>query len=84
MSDTPQTPDPRPGNYYVSAIDGPRTALLLGPFPTHQQALDEVDTGRDMACDLDPRAHFYAFGTCRMPDDYTKPGVLTRRLQEVK
>lgn len=78
-----QTADPRPGNYYVSMVDGKRTALLLGPFKdNHQAALDKVDEGQKMAYDLDPRAPFYAFGTVRMPDDYTKPGVLNQRLQE--
>lgn len=64
-----QEPDPRPGNYYVSVIDGKRSAFLLGPFPTHQQALDMVEPVRAKGNELDPRAAFYAFGTVRLPDD---------------
>lgn len=64
-----QSPDPRPGNYYVSVIDGGRTALLLGPFQTHQEALDHVEPVRAKGGELDPRAAFYAFGTARLPDD---------------
>ena len=62
-----QQPDSRPGEYYVSVIDGPRTALLVGPFTNdHQAALDMVEQVRTKAEDLDPRAVFYAFGTARL------------------
>lgn len=82
MSDE-QAPDPRPGNYYVSVIDGPRRALLAGPWPTHAAALAMVDTVRELAVQIDPKAHFYAFGTARLPDDDTVPiraGSLSSRL----
>lgn len=64
-----QEPDPRPGNYYVSVMDGDRRALLLGPFPTHQQALDMVEPVRAKGLELDPRALWYEFGTARLQDD---------------
>lgn len=82
MSDE-QTPDPRPGAYYVSAIDGPRSALLAGPWPTHAEALAMVDRVRALANELDPRSHWYAFGTARLPDDDSVPiraGSLNGRL----
>ncbi len=63
----PQTADLRPGNYYVSVVDGPRFAVLAGPYPAHQTALDLVERVREVAIDADPRAHFYSFGTVRMP-----------------
>lgn len=66
---TDQQPDPRPGSYYVSVQDGARSALLLGPFPTHQEALDMVEPVRAKGNELDPRAAFYAFGTARLRDD---------------
>lgn len=76
-----QTPDTQPGHYYVSMIDGPRTALLAGPFKNdHPAALALVDRAAKLAAEVDPKAHFYAFGTARMPDDYTKPGVLNAAL----
>lgn len=78
MSD--QTPDPRPGNYYVSVVDADRFNVLAGPFPTHQQALDLVETVRRIAEECDPRACWYGFGTTRMKDDYTKPGLLNDRV----
>ena len=50
--------------YYTSVIDGSQTGLLTGPYATHQEALDMVDTARDKAVELDHRAWFYAYGTC--------------------
>ena len=57
--------DTRPGDYYVSVIDGTRYALLAGPFTTHQEALNMVERTKDLAQTLDSRAVFYGFGTCR-------------------
>ena len=71
-----QTPDPEPGNYYVSVLDGKRLGLLLGPFTQHVDALANVDRARVKACECDPGAHWYAFGTVRTKDGYNKPGVL--------
>lgn len=68
-----QQPDPRTGNYYVSVIDGARVARLAGPWPTHREALDQVPAVRAKACEIDPRGHWYAFGTCRLPDDDSVP-----------
>lgn len=74
-SDSPQVPDTRLGNYYVSVRDGSRTALLAGPFVNdHASALEMVDHARDVAADLNPRAWFYAYGTCRLPLDSSPPG----------
>lgn len=50
--------------YYASVIDGNRKGLLGGPYDTHQEALDKVDVACSKACELDLRAHFYAYGTC--------------------
>lgn len=69
--------DTKEGNYYVSVVSGARLGLLVGPFVNdHQTALDMVDKARKIACDVNPWVWFYAFGTVRMPSDYTKPGVL--------
>lgn len=50
-------------SYYVSAVDGPRRALILGPYTSHSFALSMVETGRRLAERRDYRAHWYAFGT---------------------
>lgn len=73
-----QAPDPRPGFYYVSVIDGPRRALLRGPWvDDHAGALAAVDRVRRQAELVDARAVFYAFGTARTDVD-RGPGVLGR------
>ena len=75
--ETAQEPDDKPGNYYVSVVDGKRFALLLGPFPNdHRGALTRIGLVRQKAAEVDPRAAFYGFGTCRVSEDYTKPGKL--------
>ncbi len=77
-----QEPDTKPGSYYVSVRDNGCFGLLLGPFPNdHQAALDHVAQGRQLAEEVDPRAAFFSFGTCRMPEDYTKPGHLNDLLK---
>lgn len=69
-----QQPDSKPGAYYVTVIDGKRVGRLLGPFiDDHAGALAMVDQVRAKAEDLDPRAAFYAFGTCRVPADDSVP-----------
>ena len=60
--------DTRPGYYYASIIDGNSYALALGPYPTHQDALHAVPIARAL-CNHDHRAHFWAFGTCRLESD---------------
>jgi hypothetical protein len=73
-----QEADTAPGPYYVSVRDAGRTGLLLGPFETHQEALDLVDDGRAKANDVSPFSAFFAFGTVRMPAPFREPGVLNR------
>lgn len=69
-----QPVDSKPGMYYVTVIDGARVGRLLGPFKNdHAAALSMVDKVRAKAEELDPRAAFYAFGTCRIPGDDTVP-----------
>lgn len=52
--------------FYVSVIDGKRKAILLGPYETHQEAIDQVPRGRDLAEKAGASA-FYYFGTCSSP-----------------
>lgn len=72
-----QRPDPRPGFYYVSAIDGTRKVFARGPFPTHREALAVVDATRAIVSRHDPRAPWYAWGTARSETD-AGPGALDR------
>lgn len=50
--------------FYVSMIDGPRRALLLGPYASHMTALANVKRGRDLAKHRYP---FAAYGTASAP-----------------
>ena len=70
--------EPESGGYFVDAVDGKRVSLLLGPFATHAEALVMVDPARTLACELDPWAHFYRFGTCRVVT--SKTGILNHKL----
>lgn len=78
---TGQFIDHQPGNYYVSIKDGQKFGLLAGPFKKHAEALAMVDKAKAMALELNPaQAVWAAYGTVRMKDGYTKPGVLNEKL----
>ncbi len=61
-----QTPDTAPGPYFVSAIDHGKTYLMAGPYPTHAEALANVDKALNLAYAHDARAWFMAWGTVRI------------------
>lgn len=70
-----QAPSPLPGKYYVSATDGDRYWLMRGPFPTHTEALAVVRETMLKAIDLDPKAVWMGWGTCRWKNEHSaKPG----------
>jgi len=77
LRDMAENEEPR--FFYVSMIRGGRTALLAGPFDTHQEALDFVSAARDKATDIDPWACFDLFGTCSTVTRHRR-GVLNRFL----
>lgn len=52
--------------YYVTMIDGPKTALLLGPFDFHFEALEMVEPARKAAIEINGFYHFCAFGTAKL------------------
>lgn len=52
--------------YYVTVIDGKKKGALLGPYATHQEALDNVARGTKLAMDSDPKAPWYAYGTAKV------------------
>lgn len=72
--------DPKPGNYYVSCVDGGRMLLLLGPFVQHADALAQVEAVRKLAGQLDPWSHFYSFGTVGLADVDVRPGKLNAQM----
>ena len=71
-------------NYYVTVIQdgGGDWRCIVGPFATHGEALAMVDKARTVACDYDPKAHWYSFGTTAMAADYTKPAILNDRVAQ--
>jgi len=70
-----QEPDTQPGSYYVSAADGDRIWLMLGPFENdHKAALEAVKAVKDYCVKREPYSYFYAWGTCRLPAGSEKQG----------
>ncbi len=49
--------------YYVTVRDAGKHGFLLGPYDTHEEALENVDRGRTLAEKANDRAAFYSFGT---------------------
>lgn len=64
--------------FYVSVVDGGRHGYLLGPYDTHEAALANVDRGKAGAHEVDDRAHWYGYGTCKV----TAPTLPTGRLND--
>jgi hypothetical protein len=71
-------PDSAVGDYFVSVTDAGRYGLLLGPYPTHTEALERVGAVRILAEKVDDRAWFYAYGTCRLPPGSGRAGTLNK------
>lgn len=59
--------------HYVSAIDAGRPYLIAGPYKSHNEALENVRAVTDIACDMNGRAHFMAWGTCSAPEAIDTP-----------
>lgn len=76
--------DPRPGRFYVSAVDGDRVWALLGPLPNHELALRMIRPVREMGVKGNPWAAFYSFGSFRIKDDEpdAKPGSANKYFPE--
>lgn len=69
---------PLHARYYVSVVDAGRTALVLGPYQTHQEALGRVAWAMWRVPEVfGAWTHFYAYGTVAMPATYTTSGRLT-------
>ena len=64
----------RKARFYVSVVDGSRYGLLLGPYETHDEALQNVERGKKLALESDgaSRSWFYSYGTVKISS--AKPG----------
>jgi len=65
--------------FYVSVYSNGRVGLLLGPYGTHQEALDHVPMGKAAAERVDARAFWYAYGTVRVEGPPWPKAVLEGR-----
>ena len=64
--------------FFVSCVEDSgqrRNALLLGPYDTHEEAIANVDRGRNLAETSDPKAYWYSFGTCSIRGPTEQKGV---------
>jgi hypothetical protein len=75
--DESQIIDDRPGRYFVSVRnDAGDARMLLGPYDSHLESLENVSRGRALAEQRDPRACWYSYGTCRVHDDQPTPTAI--------
>lgn len=78
--------------FYVTIVDGPKFALLLGPFRTESACreyayIEESDGGNHAkhlamirkAGELDAKSAFYGFGMSKIQDGY-RTGILNKHL----
>ena len=77
------TPEDCPpvGGYYVSCVDDNGNVFLMaGPYKSHGAALADERKATMAASDVDGRAWFYRWGTCRKTgaESELKPGVLNK------
>jgi hypothetical protein len=62
-------------SFYVTIIRNTRAGYLLGPYRSHQEAMDNVERGRKLATDVDSWADFDSFGTASLSVDDTRRTV---------
>ena len=66
--------------YYVSAIDGPKSYLMAGPYTTHDEALADVDLVQMFCESVDDRSIWMAWGTCCVTTEKSPPLDRVNRL----
>ncbi len=64
--------------FYVSIVDGKRFTTVAGPFRTHPEALSMVDPAIEIGRELDPKSHFYAWGTVKMENGHREGRLNTQ------
>ena len=67
-----------PDSYDCPIYDMGRFGLLVGPLPTHTNALRLAPAVRDLVHTHSAWSWFYSFGTVRMKESYREPGKLDR------
>lgn len=77
-------PHTEPRDYFVTIRRGQRHGFLLGPYATHTEALEQVDRGRRLAVEIDPKTWWDAFGTGSLPAGSGVVGKLNNMLEEAK
>jgi len=65
--------------YYVSIIDGDQFNTVVGPFQTHQEALDMVEPARKIGSKVDWKSWFYGWGAVKMKNGHIE-GMLNEHL----
>ena len=65
--------------FYVSVVDEPKFAVVAGPFRTHPEALNMVEPAIEVGRKVDPKSHFYTWGTVKMKDGHQE-GILNEQL----
>lgn len=74
------TPEDCPpvGGYYVSCTEAGQVWLMAGPYRSHGEALANERKATLIASNIDGRAWFMSWGTCRVRDGELKPGKLNQ------
>lgn len=54
--------------FYVTAKNETKLYFMLGPFKSHEQALDMVDRAMTYAAEVDPRSWWMEWGTSGSDD----------------
>lgn len=70
----------------AAACGGVKTGWILGPYPNKAAAEGHVARARNVACEVDPRCSFDAFGVSQIelftdPAIELPPGVLNDRIE---
>jgi hypothetical protein len=74
MTVTDKPTNPAHSFFYVSAVsDGGRRYLIAGPYGDHESTKTRVSAVREHACEIDPRAHFMAWGTASSAEPFKTP-----------
>lgn len=70
---------PDDARYYVSCVDDNLSIYpMAGPYPTHAEALADVQKAMRAATAVDPKAWWMSWGTFRKLEGKLTPGILNK------
>lgn len=69
--------------YYVSAINGKRVSLMVGPLTQHEEALGLVEEARKIASELDSWSDFWHWGTLSIDETGAPEGTMNRYFSSI-